>query len=240
MKKPVILALLLCATWPLLAATFNVSPIRVGLSAQRPIVPLSVRNEGDEPMVVQVQAVRWSQKNDEDVYESTNDILATPPIVTVPPHGTQIVRVGLRRGVDPERELSYRVYLAEVPAPPAADATRVHVALRIGLPVFVSSPAAPQPALAWKVVPGEDGVATLHVKNEGNAHAQIANLRLLSSADRQPLARYPSPAYVLPGSAQEWRLQLEPGKRLGLDPVRLQAYMDAGDVDVDLTPQAAD
>ena len=240
MKKLVTLALLCGAAWPLLAATFNVSPIRVGLSAQRPIVPLSVRNEGDEPMVVQVQAVRWSQKNGEDVYDSTNDILATPPIITGPPRGTQIVRVGLRRGVDPERELSYRVYLAEVPAPPVSDTTRVHVALRIGLPVFVSGPVLPKPALSWKVVPSEDGAAMLRVKNEGNAHAQIANVRLLSSADRQPLARYPSPAYLLPGSAQELRLQLEPGKRLGLDPVRLQAYMDAGDVDVDITPQAAD
>ena len=240
MKKLVTLVLLVGAAWPLLAATFNVSPIRVGLSAQRPIVPLSVRNEGDEPLVVQVQVVRWSQTNGEDVYETTKDILATPPIVTVPPRSTQIVRVGLRRGVDPERELSYRVYLAEVPAPPAADATRVHVALRIGLPVFVSSPAAPKPALAWKVAHGEDGAATLRVKNEGNAHAQIANVRLLSSPDRQPLARYPNPAYLLPGSAQAWRLQLEPGKRLGPDPVRLQAFMDAGDVDVELTPQAAD
>jgi fimbrial chaperone protein len=239
-KKLVTLALLCGAAWPLLAATFNVSPIRVGLSAQRPIVPLSVRNEGDDPLVVQVQVVRWSQKDGEDVYESTKDILATPPIVTVPPRSTQIVRVGLRRGVDPERELSYRVYLAEVPAPPAADANRVHVALRIGLPVFVSSPTAPMPALAWKVVHGEDGAATLRVKNEGNAHARIANVRLLSSADRQPLARYPNPAYLLPGSAQAWRLQLDPGKRLGPDPVRLQAFMDAGDVDVELTPQAAD
>ena len=239
MKKLVTLALLCGAAWPLLAATFNVSPIRVGLSAQRPIVPLSVRNGGDEPLVVQVQVVRWSQKDGEDVYESTPDILATPPIVTVPAHGTQIVRVGLRRGVDPERELSYRVYLAEVPAPPATDTTRVHVALRIGLPVFVSSPAVHKPALAWNVVHSADGAATLRVKNEGTAHAQVANVRVLSSADRQPLARYSTPAYLLPGSAQEWRLQLEPGKRLGPDPVRLQAFMDAGDVDVDLTPQAA-
>lgn len=239
MKKLVTLALLCGVAWPLLAATFNVSPIRVGLSAQRPIVPLSVRNEGDDPLVVQIQVVHWSQKDGEDVYETTKDILATPPIVTVPPRSTQIVRVGLRRGVDPERELSYRVYLAEVPAPPAAEATRVHVALRIGLPVFVSSATAYKPALAWKLVPGEDGAATLRVKNEGQAHAQIANVRLLSGADRQTLARYPNPAYLLPGSAQAWPLQLEPGKRLGLDPVRLQAYMDAGDVDVELTPQAA-
>ncbi len=237
MKKLVTLALLASAAWPLLAATFNVSPIRVGLSAQRPIVPLSVRNDGDEPVVVQVQALRWEQHNGEDVYAPTNEILATPPIVTVPPHATQIVRVGLRRVADPARELSYRIYLAEVPAPPAVDATRVHVALRIGLPVFVTGPAAPKPALAWTVLGAEDGAVTLRVKNEGSAHAQIANVRLLSLADRDTLARYPSPAYVLPGSAREWRLAPEPGKRIGADPVRLQAYVDAGDVDVELTPQ---
>lgn len=240
MKKPVTLVLLVSAAWPLLAATFNVSPIRVGLSAQRPIVPLSVRNEGDEPVVVQVQALRWEQQNGEDVYAPTTEIVATPPIVTVPPHATQIVRVGLRRSADPERELSYRVYLAEVPAPPAVDATRVHVALRIGLPVFVTGATAPKPALSWTVVNAEDGAATLRVKNEGNAHAQIANVRLLSSTERETLARYPQAAYVLPGSARAWHLAPEPGKRIGADPVRLQAYVDAGDVDVDLTPQKAD
>lgn len=240
MKKLVTLALLASAAWPLLAASFNVSPIRVGLSAQRPIVPLSVRNEGDEPMVVQVQVLRWSQQDGEDVYTSTTDILATPPIVTVPPRATQIVRVGLRRSADPERELSYRVYLAEVPATPAPGATRVHVALRIGLPVFVTGAPAPKPALSWTVAPSEDGAATLRVKNDGNAHAQIANVRLLSGAEREMLARSPQPAYVLPGNTREWRLAPEPGKRIGTDPVRLQAYVDAGDVDVDLSPQKAD
>ena len=33
-------------------------------------------------------------------------------------HGEQIVRVGLRRGPDPQRELAYRLYLQEVPPPP--------------------------------------------------------------------------------------------------------------------------
>ena len=61
----------------------------------------------------------------------------SPPIATIAPDKEQIIRVGLRRAPDKERELSYRLFLQEVPAPPKPGFQGLQVALRVGLPVFV-------------------------------------------------------------------------------------------------------
>ena len=63
--------------------------------------------------------------------------MATPPIFTVPPKGTQVIRVGLRRAADAQQGLSYRMFLQEVPPPPRQGLQGLQVALRLSLPVFV-------------------------------------------------------------------------------------------------------
>ena len=111
------------------------------------------------------------------------------------------------------------------------------MSLRIGLPVFVTGAAVTKPDLQWALVTSAPGVSRLRVKNDGNVHAQLADIRLLEMANDQTIARQPTPAYLLPGTVREWALQLEPGKAIGTQRVRLQAYMDAGDVNTDLLPQ---
>ncbi len=95
------------------AGSFQVNPIRVEMSKGATSAAITVRNDGNEPIVVQSSVVGWSQDKGQDVYAPTNEALVTPPIMTVPPGGEQIVRVGLRRAVDPQRELTYRLYLQE-------------------------------------------------------------------------------------------------------------------------------
>ncbi|MES2149765.1 MAG: fimbria/pilus periplasmic chaperone [Pseudomonadota bacterium] len=237
MKTLITVALSACLAMPAMAATFNVSPIRVGLSAQRKSMPLTVSNEGDESIVVQVHTMRWTQELGEDIYTRTDDILAAPPIFTIAAHGSQIVRIGLRRAVDPARELAYRVYLTEVPGSAKPGATGVQMSLRIGLPVFVTGPALPTPKLHWSLAKDEAGTAKLRLRNEGNAHAQVSDIRLLSIADAKTLARQAAPAYLLGGTTREWTITPESGMRIGTDRIKLQAYMDGGDVNIELAPE---
>lgn len=68
--------------------------------------------------MVQLEAMAWNKAQGQDIYTPTTDLIAAPPIFTVPPGGTQIVRIGLRRAPDPQRELAYRVYFQEIPPPP--------------------------------------------------------------------------------------------------------------------------
>ena len=43
------------------AGTFQVNPVRVELTAQQKSAALTVQNNGDEPVVVQLQTVDWTQ-----------------------------------------------------------------------------------------------------------------------------------------------------------------------------------
>ena len=121
------------------AGSLSVTPIRVELSNAQRSVALTVRNDGDQPAVVQSQLVAWSQDNNEDKLELTQDLIASPPIFTIPGGGTQIVRVALRRAADPGVERSYRILVTEVPGKAQPGFTGAQFALKISLPIFVDA-----------------------------------------------------------------------------------------------------
>src|SRR5215470_478534 len=74
------------------AGSFEVNPVRVDLSAAARTAAVTVRNTGAEAVVVQLSVVAWSQEDGRDVYSDTKEILATPPIATIPAGGEQIIR----------------------------------------------------------------------------------------------------------------------------------------------------
>ena len=84
-SRQVLLLLVACllTPFPVVAGSLSVTPIRVELSSAQRSVALTVRNDGDQPSVVQAQLVAWSQADNDDLLEQTTDILASPPIFTV-------------------------------------------------------------------------------------------------------------------------------------------------------------
>ena len=119
------------------AASLGVSPVRVTLSESQSMGALTVRNDGTEPASLQMEMLSWSQAEGQDVLTPTRELLANPPIFTVPAGGSQLVRVGLRRAPDGQRELTYRIVLQELPPPPNPDFMGTRMLMRISLPVFV-------------------------------------------------------------------------------------------------------
>src|SRR5919197_3432502 len=105
---------LLCSAWAH-AGSLQVSPLRLTLSSAQTIDAITVHNSGSDSMVVQVQAFTWSQEDEQDIYIPTKEILANPPIFSLPAGGSQILRIGLRREPPQQRELSYRLYLQQIP-----------------------------------------------------------------------------------------------------------------------------
>jgi fimbrial chaperone protein len=219
----------LAASWAH-AGSFQVSPVRATLSAAQAVGSMTVRNDGTEPTVVQLQVVSWSQEQGKDVYSPTKEILATPPIFTVPPGGAQVVRVGLRRSPDPQRELTYRLFLQEVPPPPKPGFTGLTVALRISLPVFVRPAVAASPVLRWRAVRTAQGQLKVGLTNDGNAHVQVANFKLGLGGGAQP-GTTQAVAYVLPGQSRDWLVNMAapPGATL-----RIHAETDAGDMQTEV------
>ena len=188
------------------AASIGVSPVRATLSADQQVGALTVHNTGTEPMSVQLEVMNWSQQEGKDVFTATREVLANPPIFTVPPGGSQLIRAGLRRAPDPRSELTYRIFMQELPPPPNPDFQGAKMLMRISVPLFVLPKAASQPALRWQAARTSDGALKISLTNIGNAHVQIANFSLSLPGSAQPWITQQSSTYVLHGQSRDWIL----------------------------------
>src|SRR6202140_4151365 len=163
-----LLVAFLLTPFPVMAGALSVTPIRIELSSAQRSVALTVRNDGDQPTVVQAQLVAWSQADNDDRLEPTIDVLASPPIFTVAPGASQVLRIALRTAPDAVRERSYRVLVTEVPGKPDPAFTGAQFALKISLPIFVAaSTAKTTPKLEWSGVRTGKGDLALTAVNSG-------------------------------------------------------------------------
>lgn len=216
------------------AGSFQINPIRVNLSPAAPTAAVTVTNDGTEPVVVQTEAQSWSQSDNKDVYTATRDLIATPPIITIAPGAAQILRVGLMRALDTQRELAYRLFVREVPPPPQPGFKGLQVALRVGIPVFIPPiHGQARPQITWTGSIAANGMLTIIASNHGDAHIRISDLRIFIPGRSKPVADDALLTYVLAGDSREWRLhprmQINAASR-----VRLQATTDTGNVDTQL------
>ena len=218
------------------AGTIGVSPVRVTLSDSQKIASLSVRNDGAEPVTMQMEVLSWSQREGNAVFAATRELLANPPIFTIPAGSSQLVRVGLRRAPDVQRELTYRVILQELPPPPDPDLTGARMTLRISLPVFVSPEIEAKPVLLWQAVRTSQGALKISLSNNGNGHIQIKNFKLSLLDSAQPWVTLQSSDYVLAGQSRDWIVLASPENPAPPPGVTLQlfAQTDAGDIEAEV------
>ena len=195
---------ILVAASAAVAGSFSVSPVRIELSAQQKMGVLTVRNEEDVPALVQVETLAWSQADGNEVHVPTRDVLATPPVFTLPPKGQQILRVALRRNADAARELSYRLALQEVVAEAPKESVGLRVALRISLPVFVQPSVLSDADLRWSARCDADGNLTVEATNHGNGHIQLAGFSVHYADSVDATFTHSGARYVLPGSRVGW------------------------------------
>ncbi len=217
------------------AASVAVSPVRATLSASEPLGAITLHNAGTEPVSMQLEVLNWSQEAGKDVFTPTREVLANPPIFTVPAGGSQLVRIGLRRAPDAQRELTYRIFLQELP-PSDPDLQGAAMTMRISLPVFVLPEVDANPALRWQAARTPQGALKLSLTNNGNAHIQIANFKLSLPGSAQPWVTKQSSEYVLPGQSRDWTLPANSENPAPPPGVTLQlfAQTDAGDIDAEV------
>lgn len=185
------------------AGSFQVGPVSATLSADHRIAALTVRNTGAAPATIQLQAMDWSQAGGKDVLAPTDDILATPPIFTVPAGGSQVIRVGSRSAPDAQTERAYRLLLREVPPAPKPGFRGLRMVLEISLPVFIEPAAEIAPELHWQATRTDAGQVKVEVRNTGAAHVHLSHLVLIGEGGKRlPISAHP--VYVLPGRSHAW------------------------------------
>jgi fimbrial chaperone protein len=221
----------LLAAQTALAGNFSATPVRVALSPGARTAVLTVENHADEDLLLQTQVMTWSQQDGKDVLLESRDLLMSPPIVRIPAGGVQTLRVGLMRPADPSRQLAYRLFLQEVPAPPKPGQEGIGVSLRFSLPVFVAPVAAVVPQLRWDIKAAADGAIGLTLNNAGNAHTQLLDLELALPDGTVLLEEKPA-AYVLAGQSRTWTFKT--AQPWNGEALKLTAKTDAGPASADI------
>lgn len=196
------------------AASLHVAPVRVALTAARPVASVTLGNGEEDEVAVQVEVLAWSQRDGQDIYEPTREVLVNPSIFRIPGQGQQIVRLGLQ-APPAGTERSYRVFIQQLPRdqalpPGPSPGARLQTLLRIGVPVFVAG-GAPRLDLQWRLLPSTLPAAgdthRLWLDNRGTVHLQLTELRLKDEGGTELMHRALS-WYVLPGQSASIPLRL--------------------------------
>jgi fimbrial chaperone protein len=220
------------------AGSLAIDPVRLDLSTAAPVAALNLHNEGAEPMLLQLELVRWSMDGAQELYVPTNELLATPPIFTIEPGQSQIVRVGMRQPIRERQERSFRLFVQEPPqsvAPTPEQAQKLHVALRIGIPVFVAPGVPPQENINWRLWRSEDGAVGIEASNTGNIHARLLDVRLATMNGKREWSVETASTYLLAGHTRQWILPSDAA--VPDEPLSLKARAENGAVEVSLEPE---
>jgi fimbrial chaperone protein len=217
------------------AGSFMVDPVRIDLDASQKSSSLVIRNNDQAPTVIQVNLMAWSQVDGEDVFTPTRDVLLTPPIITIQPGAEQLLRLALRRPFDPQKELTYRVFLQEVPAPSKPGFRGLQVALRMSVPIFANINQALLPKMQWK----SDYIAKEHALrveliNSGEAHLHLYEFSLRPPSSNKDLILQQTAVYLLPRQHHVWTLKLDSMTTIDSVKLKLKATTDTGVAEQDL------
>ena len=161
------------------AASLQVAPTSLQLTARQNAEALWISNSGTAPVDVQARVFRWTQRDGRDELEPTTDLVISPPMQALAAGQQQLIRVVRADPQPPAGQQAYRVIVDEVPT---LDPNRqgMQFVLRYSLPVFVQpEDKAPEtPELQATLLTQPDGTLALEVRNLGASYAQLADLAM--------------------------------------------------------------
>jgi fimbrial chaperone protein len=201
------LASLLAAASSASASGLQIAPTSIEMASAGPAQALWLTNTGDHDLRAQVRAYQWSQAGGKDQLDPTQALVASPPMLTVPPGGRQLVRIIRTGQAAGAGEQTFRLLVDELPLE-AAKGTGVQYVLRYSVPVFIG--VSGQPSLKWSGTPGHDTLE-LTVSNLGSAHAQIREVGLVQPGAAEVAIVPGLLGYVLPGATMHWTIALPAG-----------------------------
>ncbi|WP_260928890.1 molecular chaperone [Novosphingobium sp. 9] len=192
------------------ASSLRVTPIRVTMPLDRRFCSLTLANDGDTPVSVQIRGYDWDRSEDgEDILTESGAIRVNPGIVTLPAHGAQLIRCAVPEPTwsgtkalpmekAPPVEQAWRLVFDELP-PPAGltPGGTILTLLRISVPVFRGAPGL-APHVIWSQRNTADGAPALVLENTGTAHAQIRSVNITTDPAAAAPQAYEQGFYLLP------------------------------------------
>jgi fimbrial chaperone protein len=208
-RIPCLAIALFLAAIPLgvVAGSLKVVPIRVSLDDPSATAVLTLTNQGQDRITVQLDAKAWDQDDQgADRFSETSDVVFFPRMLELEPEAQRIIRIGFQGEFKPVREKTYRIFLQELPvAQPGVTALRFAVTLSI--PVFVR-PGTEISDIAIAAVTQEHGRLRVEVRNDGNAHVMVGGIRIrgLDAAGHPVFSNEMRGWYLLADSSRSYEL----------------------------------
>ena len=196
-----VVAFAACA--PAGAGSLQVEPVLVDITAPGAASTVTVRNEGTEPINAQIRVFKWSIVNGKEQLNPTDDVVASPPSVTLTPKGQYVVRI-VRTSKQPVvGEESYRLLVDQLPDLSQQRNGAVNLMVRYSIPVFFGAANRKIPAVAWSVAPNGDKI-TLTARNSGERRLRISALSLRDASGKSLSFGSGLAGYALGQSAVSW------------------------------------
>ncbi len=198
-----ILILLPSASQP---GQFSVSPITLHFEEGTKSGVITIVNEEDRKLQVQMKAFEWTQDTEgKDQYAETNDILFFPKIMLINANEQRILRTGIKSR-PAGREKTYRLFIEEIPEPrQKVEGAQIQVAIRFGVPIFIK-PAKKEVQGVIEKAAFKEGHFQVSVKNTGNSHFIIHSI-LVKGSDREGTETFSkelSGWYLLTGASRTY------------------------------------
>lgn len=193
------------------ASGLQVTPVTLTLEQTQRAEGIWLSNSGDNPINAQVRVFRWSQSSYKDQLAASQGLVISPPMLTIPPGGKQLIRV-IRTGSPAKVEDAYRLSINELPQS-AAKKNNLQFVLHYSVPVFIQPPGVTDTyaKLQWQIQ-HSDGRAWLEVSNQGDGHAQLSEVNIITASGSRRNITPGLLGYVLPGSTMRWPLPASAGQ----------------------------
>jgi len=219
----ILLGMSVCAS----AQSLTVLPVNVFFPPGQKASTMTVTNRGDREAAIQIRPYTWTQADGNDQLEATRALMVSPPIASIAPGASQLVRLILR-DLPADREVTYRILLDELP-PPAQNGT-VNVTFRLSIPVFSRPAIRANPRLQFHLE-SEGGQVYLVGKNDGQCHEVVRDIALITSDGKKLSPESSASPYVLAGATRRWRIVVPISTPLPNDTLRLTARAESGAID---------
>lgn len=174
------------AVAPACAGEFGVTPLRVDLDNASRNGVITVNNDGDKPLRVNMKLMKWTQsENGDDKYADSDVLLFFPRAMTIDAMDKRVVRIGLKVPIagTQQTEQAYRLFIEEAP-PDETDPKKnqVQFRFRFAIPVFVA-PSERNVDIKLESLTVDKSKLSAVVVNNGTETVRFDNLRISADPD---------------------------------------------------------
>jgi fimbrial chaperone protein len=206
------------------AQALSVLPVNIFFSPGQKATSLTVTNRGKSETSIQIRVFAWNQPDGDDHLTASGEVVASPPLATLAPGATQVVRLILRQSPQ-GNEATYRILLDQIPPP--SEPGVVRMVLRLSIPIF-AQPAVRAFADVQFHLERDAGQIYLVGFNAGNLHESIRDIELSTSDGHKLKEDSNTSPYILSGTTRRWHIATQDLLPLSIETLQLTAHSNAG------------